>query len=44
MQENITCVPSATLIGSSFPFDALSKQSASGPCGVIMLCKVAPPG
>ena len=39
-----TWVPSATLTGFKSSDDAFSKQFASGPCGVIILWRVAPPG
>ena len=36
--------PSATRDGFSWAVDAAAKQFASGPCGVIIECSVAPPG
>ena len=36
--------PPATHVGFSSSLIAFSKHSASGPWGVIMLCRVAPPG
>lgn len=40
----ITIVPSATLSGLRTAVLFFSKQSTSGPCGVIMLWRLAPPG
>ena len=37
-------VPSATFTGPSSRALQSSKHGASGPCGVIMECSVAPPG
>lgn len=39
-----TIVPSATRCGFNSACDACSKQSWSGPWGVIILCKLPPPG
>src|SRR5215470_10834528 len=35
---------SSSLCGASFALDALSNASASGPCGTMLLCRLAPPG
>ena len=40
----LTCVPSAMRCGLRSSLLAFSKPWASGPWGVIMLCRVAPPG
>ena len=37
-------VPSATRTGVSSSVLALAKHAVSGPWGVIMLCRLAPPG
>ena len=39
-----TMVPSATRWGFNSASDAFSKQSLSGPWGVIILCRLPPPG